>query len=86
MERDPSRPQHIAPVGEHTHVEYLIRITTADGRASDHGPYVAESAEEVRRIVFRCAPGSTRSALRRTVTTSATPWEPVPNPAEGGAP
>lgn len=65
------------PVGEHTRTEYLVRITTPDGRVSDHGPYSTPNPLQLVGMAFRCPPGSTRSVLQRTVTTLATAWEPV---------
>jgi hypothetical protein len=78
---------HVVPLGEHTRTEYLVRITTPDGRVTDHGPYTSRlpSTLAIAGLVFRCPPGSKTTRLQRTVTTIATEWEPVvAEPKEGG--
>lgn len=77
---DLTNPPHVAPQGEHTRHEVLFRITTPDGRISDHGPYAVGNlgaAVAAASMGFRCPPGSTITKLARTVTTVATEWEPV---------
>lgn len=75
----PTQPDHIAPAGEHVRREVLIRVTTPDGRISDHGPYIAplSGAMVEFALTFRCPPGATTTRLYRTVTTTATDWAPA---------
>lgn len=76
---NPTKPTVIAPAGEHTHTEVILRITTTDGRITDHGPYLlgAGSTIESFKMAFRMEPGARMTKLARTVTTIAGPWEPV---------
>lgn len=79
------RPEHIAPTGEHARTEVMWRITTPDGRISDHGPYVVGPNTPLISLAmtFRRPPGSVVTKLVRTVTTTATDWQPVDDASEG---